>query len=98
MDRKGDMSINVIIVAVLALIVLVVLIFIFNSKMALFGKGASNCPGTCISEQSFCDNDIKLVKNFPGDENTYSYTESPGFKCPDSFGSKQKCCVRVAQQ
>ena len=36
-NKKGDLTINVIIVAVIALVVLVVLISIFAGKMGIFG-------------------------------------------------------------
>jgi len=38
MNKKGDMSIQVIIVAVIALIVLIVLVLIFTGKLKLFGS------------------------------------------------------------
>jgi uncharacterized protein (UPF0333 family) len=42
MSKKGDMSINVIIVAAIALVVLIVLIAIFTGKIGIFNRGASD--------------------------------------------------------
>ncbi len=53
--RKGELSLNIIIVAVIGLLVLVVISVIFMQRMGLFGRGANDCEskgGTCASS---CD-------------------------------------------
>lgn len=50
MASKGDLSINVIIVAVLALLVLVVLAAIFVTKLGVFEKGVSKEGQTEIAK------------------------------------------------
>lgn len=53
--RKGELSLNIIIIAVIGLLVLVVISVIFMQRMGLFGKGASDCQskgGTCANSCS----------------------------------------------
>ncbi len=55
MRKKGDISINVIVIAAIALIVLVVLIVIFTSRFGVFTKTVKNCEaqgGVC---KASCD-------------------------------------------
>jgi len=42
MDKKADLSLNIIIIAVIGLIVLIVLAVIFSGKISLFSKGTGN--------------------------------------------------------
>lgn len=52
MNKKADLSINLIIVAIIALLVLVVSIFIFSGKMKIFGNSSDSCAskgGKCTS-------------------------------------------------
>lgn len=52
MNKKADLSINLIIVAIIALLVLVVSIFIFSGKMKVFGTASDSCAskgGKCTS-------------------------------------------------
>jgi len=49
-NKKGELSIQIIIVAIILLVVLVVLIFIFSDKMGGWLKGTSSCAakgGAC---------------------------------------------------
>ena len=43
LNKKGDLSINVIVVAVIALVVLIVLIVIFAGRINLFNQGVNSC-------------------------------------------------------
>jgi len=45
MNKKADLSLNVIIIAVIGLIVLIVLAVIFSGKLSMFGKSTSNVSG-----------------------------------------------------
>lgn len=52
MNTRGDISINMIILAVLALFALIILSFILTSKGSMFNKGISGCEnkgGTCVT-------------------------------------------------
>jgi hypothetical protein len=76
--KAQSMSLNVIIVAVLALIVLVVLLYVFSSKINIFGKGVSTCQGTCESGNKdngyiTCEN---LNQNNPTSLKKYTYNPS----------------------
>lgn len=93
MNRRAQgISMNVIIVSVIALIVLVVMIFIFNDKIAIFGKGVSSCSGICEGSlnsntgYSICEG-IKGIKK---------YTFNPAGKClTDNKEDNRACCVEV---
>ena len=58
MKKKGDISMNTIVVAAIALTVLVVLIYIFTGRSRLFVSGSKNCvsshKGTCMQMKN-CD-------------------------------------------
>ncbi len=52
--KKGDLALNLIIVAIIALLVLVVIIYLFTGKSQLFSKGLAGCSekgGKCSTEQ-----------------------------------------------
>ncbi len=49
MDKKAQgLPISTIILAVLGLVVLVILFAIVTGRMAIFGRGISECPGRCV--------------------------------------------------
>lgn len=51
--KKGDLSFQMIVVAIIVLIVLVVAVGLFGSKMRWFGGSINSCTsnqGTCMSE------------------------------------------------
>ena len=50
-NKKGDLSLNLIIVAIVALIVLVVIVTIFTGKLGIFRQQSDMCEkngGKCI--------------------------------------------------
>jgi len=53
--RRGELSLNIIVIAAIALIVLVVLSVIFIGRGQLFQRGLNQCKGTCLSRGSVCD-------------------------------------------
>ena len=57
-NKKGDMSINMIVVATIALIVLVVIVAIFVNKSGSFAKETNRCRGTCLESTEACDGTI----------------------------------------
>jgi hypothetical protein len=46
MNKKADLSLNIVIIAVIGLIVLIVLAVIFSGKLSMFGKSTSNVSGS----------------------------------------------------
>lgn len=55
MKKKGELSLNIIIVAVIGLLVLVIIAVIFMQRMGAFRRGSSDCSslgGTC---KPMCD-------------------------------------------
>jgi len=82
--KKGDISIQVIVVAAIALIVLVVLVLIFTGKIGNWGTATKTCDtynGICAQE---CNSDIFGTKDYP--------IPYPGAKCDAGL----KCCVKGA--
>lgn len=94
-DKKGDLSLNLIIMAIIALIVLVVIVTIFTGKLGTFRQASDTCQkngGVCI------DN----VANADGSEacsGTYESVQT--FPCLKTDAGKQVvdttkiCCVRT---
>lgn len=49
MDRHAQgLPITTIIIAILGLVVLVILFAITTGRLAIFGRGVSECPGACV--------------------------------------------------
>lgn len=90
-NKKADMSIQLIIVAAIALIVLVVMIFIFSSKINIFGKGVSTCQGVCVSGNKDTGyNDCQNPSGVTLQPNT-KYAYNPTGDC----GTGKVCCNAV---
>lgn len=53
--KKGDLSINIVIIAVIALLVLVVLSYIFVGKIGQTRKGMDRCENSGASCKALCD-------------------------------------------
>ncbi len=56
MERKAELSINLIVIIVIALLILVVIVFIFGGRSGEFGR-ATQCislGGQCVSSQFDC--------------------------------------------
>ncbi|MBD3304651.1 hypothetical protein GF343_05935 [Candidatus Woesearchaeota archaeon] len=47
MKKAQGLPITTIIIAALALVVLVILFAIFTGRIAIFGRGVTECPGRC---------------------------------------------------
>ena len=57
MNKKGDISLNIIIMAAVGLLVLVILSVIFIGKMGLTSKNVDNCEtkgGQCVDTAATC--------------------------------------------
>ncbi len=84
-NKKGELSITVVIVAVICLIVLAVLIAILVLNSRNFNQGAQSCTdkgGTC----SFDCNKDPLLNNPP-------YFLIPGTDCKSKDQTKPYCCT-----
>lgn len=60
--KKGDLSINIVIIAVIALLVLVVLSYIFIGKISQTRKGIDSCSNAGATCQSKCDSDERQIE------------------------------------
>jgi flagellar basal body-associated protein FliL len=82
MNKKGDLTINIIVIAVIALLVLVILIAIFSGKIGMFNTQTNNqLDRGCVSNGGrltpFSDPCPVNMVDSPG-----AYTDvDPGFKC-----------------
>lgn len=80
MNTKGDMTLNIIMVAVILLITVLVVIAIFMGQMGKWGIGVeelrNKCPGTC---KASCD----------------QKTETSAIRSFECTGSTSICCIRV---
>lgn len=86
--KKGDLSINIVIIAVIALLVLVVLSYIFIGKISQTRKGIDKCENAGGSCKAQCNTDTErqLDKDCNNNGNE-DYNEGP---IQDGI-----CCLRV---
>lgn len=84
MAKKGDLSLNVIVIAILALLVLVVLAMIFTGRLAGFTKDVKSCASlksaACVTDASECGGDDQKVMG--------------GYTCPTETSV---CCLSLIQ-
>lgn len=52
--RKGELSLQVVVIAAICLLVLVILTIVFSTKMAGWNKGLKNCDTVCKSTREEC--------------------------------------------
>ncbi len=85
--KKGNLSLEVVIIATLALLVLVVLTVIFAGRMGMWNSGMKHCDTICKATSDECNDegyDIPLYWN----------------SCQDDLGSKfdgHAYCCRVKE-
>ena len=93
MNKRADLSINMIIIAVLGLLILVVLAFIFSNKINIFGKGVSNCAGKC--QTIITDDSPSQTCDKYAEEQKQAYTYNPSGNCGDDPKKKpvHACCI-----
>ena len=84
MNRKGDLSINVIIIAVISLLVLVVLMAIFGGRMGLWQERVDE-----VQEQKCTDIGGQVIPS--GEECPAEMTGS--LYAYDDVNVGQKCCI-----
>ncbi len=91
--RKGDISINMIIIASIGLLVLVVVSLVFMSRSAVFSKGAADCSNfegyKCAPSADTCPEGYKYAS---------------GYSCYETSGVSRKvsetnpaCCVQKSE-
>jgi len=59
--KKGDLSLNLIIVAAILMVVFFVLILIFSGRMGIFTKSVDKCQGTCVKTTEECSGTYQKV-------------------------------------
>ena len=109
MEKKGDLSINIIIIAILALLVLVVIMAIFTGRLSIFSTQISDCEslsnGACVSSwQREIGPDGRELDKWvcPPEYADQGYIPDPSHYCynVDANGknvkSEEKCCIKAA--
>lgn len=83
--KKGDLSVNIIIIAAIALIILVII------SVLLFGSGRNLRTGTsCSGLQGQCVDGLYGCSDISNPEYGEYYIRHPTAECP----AGQVCCVR----
>ena len=93
-NRLGDLSINIVIIAVLALFVLVILLVIFGRGISPVTQATTQCTakgGLCDATSACSSAELKTIC---GDFGCAVY---PGTDC-DKKTPKEVCCVPLARQ
>ena len=100
MNKKGEISMNVIIAAAIALIVLVVLILIFTGRIHLFTTEVNSCTnsgGSCVDLANYGTSDA-ACKAWGGD-----YSKSMTAVCTKTVNNQQVtvaskvCCIAATK-
>lgn len=92
-SKKGELSINIIIVAILSLLVLVILITIFAGKLGGFRQESDTCEkngGTCLLDGAdVCTGTYESKQSYP-----CLSIDAAGKKTVDST---KICCIKVGK-
>ena len=105
-NKKGDMTIQVVVMAALALIFLVVVAFVMTGKITLFSKHLGDCEnkdGRCVSEGNCYGTESSFTCPEKTDVCCLNTCEGKGGTCDDSCSgeeiyfaackeSDQSCC------
>jgi len=75
MDKKGSLSLQVVVIAALCLLVLIVLSVIFASRIGLFNSGLKHCDNICTESSQECEDAGYEIALYYG-------------KCEDSSGNE----------
>jgi len=86
MTRKGDLSLQTIVVAALVLLVLVVLAVIFLSQSGKFSKSVGRCNGVCVQTATACPDAYPVATTGGGTCENYVGQTMPNAKCCISLG------------
>ncbi|MEM4267623.1 MAG: hypothetical protein QXK37_02220 [Candidatus Woesearchaeota archaeon] len=95
--RKGELSINIIIIAAIALLVLVIVSVIFMGRMGLFNWKSTDCAtvnGVCMVQRACLDGQATCCGE--------NYIKHPVAVCYDPYTKKKDpnmlCCVPESNQ
>ncbi|MBD3313889.1 hypothetical protein GF345_05600 [Candidatus Woesearchaeota archaeon] len=85
--KKGDLSLNLIIIAAILMIIFVVLIVIFSGRMSIFRGSVEKCEpvhGTCV--KTGCDGQYEVIDrqyscDMDGDQNFDEEQQVDGLCC-----------------
>ena len=94
-NKKGDLSLNLIIMAIIALIVLVVLVTIFTGKLGTFRQTSDTCQkngGACIDNVANADGSDACSGQYESRQNYPCLKSEGGKNVPDTT---KICCVRT---
>ena len=102
MDKKADISMNMIIVAALAMLVLIVVVMLFSGKMRIFGNTMQSCEaqgGECSGTTVVisCDPENGIYKNCKiacSQTNPNNYVILQGTDC-EADNKKEICCKQI---
>ncbi|MFO8016840.1 MAG: hypothetical protein R6U32_07095 [Candidatus Woesearchaeota archaeon] len=75
--KKGDLSINIVIIAVIALLVLVVLSYIFVGKISQTRQGIDSCENAGGECKAMCDADERQLDKDCDKNGNGEYNEGP---------------------
>ena len=96
-NKKGDISIQIVILAAIAIIVMVVMVFIFTGKARFFTKTITSCSqiGIC-ADGNGCDDPDYPIEVMTEDK-TCEYTKErlTIVKFDDKKHKKTLCCQRL---
>lgn len=102
MDKKAQgLPITTIILAILGLVILVILFAITTGRMAIFGRGVSECPGRCVDEfsknQAHAPTNEKCIEGIEKElVGKYVLAGQPSGTAADALKQCSRCCVPLA--
>ncbi len=88
--KKGELTMQVVVLAALALIFLIVVLFIMTQKSSLFSKGLSSCEnkaGICVASETLCKDDNA------GTVSSFSCTDESQICCLNTCKGKGGECT-----
>lgn len=92
LDKKGDLSVNIIIIAAIGMLVLIVLVVIFSGRTSVFTRETIRCEtqGGVCADKGTAGNICSKAKP------QGVYTPAYSYVCVDSNGkraSNKICCI-----
>ena len=84
MFKKGDISLNMIIIAIIALLVLVIIAAVFTGRLAIFNVGVSDC----FKIKGAACHDIECKAGYVEDKSSRCLTDIDKKADPDKH-----CCI-----
>ncbi len=98
MKKAQGLPISTIILAAIGLVVLILLFAMVTGKLAIFSRGAMECPGQCLGEYKGdlpepvkCDE--QLTRDLPGN---YVLRGQQSGLAPENLVKCSKCCAALS--